>query len=295
MTLPPTQSLSVQVPSGARCAVHGDRPAEFACTRCGNFACGECRHPGMEGQFFCSACVDFAAGDIPLEKRAELGLPRAVGLTVLGVLLKPWEFFAARSREQSLVPPFLFATVINTVTTLVVFAANAVTMDAQLAQLRDNPLLRNNPIFNEEWFTSAYSPAGQLGMACFYIVAYPFWYALVAGLQWVANWAVGARGASYLEVLRAILYFQATGLLMLLIAPVTVVLTLISPQVGGLAYLPYALFLVVWLVIAMWKVQRTEIWRPVLAQGLLAFFCCCLPYLGIMVAVVAMVGALVGR
>jgi hypothetical protein len=293
VTTPPTQPLSLQVPSGARCATHADRPAEFACARCGNFACAECKHPAGEGQLFCSACADFAAGEIPLEKRNELGLAKAVGLTVVGVLLKPWEFFAARSREPSLWPPLLFATAMNVPVSLTYAVVNMFTLEAQLAETRSNPAFDTMPFFRE-YFELLLSPGSQVAMALVGILFYPLWYFVVGGLQWGAHWLVGARGASYRDVVRAVMYLQATSLGLLLLAPVTLVLTFVSAQLAGMAMWPYLFGVLVWLVIAMWKVQRTEIWRPVVAQGLLAIFCCCLPMLLIFVGTIAVVGAAVG-
>jgi len=295
VTLPPASYLPVNVPDGARCAVHAERQAAFACGRCGNFACGDCFHPGLEGQPFCSACADFASGEIPLEKRAELGLPRAFVKTTIGVLLEPWEFFAARSRESSLVPPFLFAMSFGAAAGIVSAIGNMLTVDAQLAELRNNPALRGNPLLADGWLEAFYSPAGQLGLAVFNFVFYPLYYVILAGLQWVAHWVVGARGATYREVLRAILYLQTTSALLLFVAPASAVLSLVSPQLAGLPALPFLLYLLVWLVIAMWKVQRTELWRPVVAQGLLMIFCCCLPTILLTFGMIALVASFFPR
>ncbi len=291
MTVPHLSELPVNVPPGARCAVHAEREATFACGRCGNFACGDCVHPGIEAQPFCAACADFASGEIPLEKRAELGLPRAFVRTTIGVLLEPWEFFAARPRERSLLPPFLFAMCFSAAAGIVSAIGNMLTIDAQLAELRNNPALRGNPLFDEGWLEAFYSPAGQLGLALFNFLFYPLYYAILAGLQWTAHWLVGARGASYREVLRAVLYLQATNALVLFVAPASAVLSLVSPQLAGLPALPFLLYLLIWLVIAMWKVQRTDLWRPVVAQGLLAIFCCCLPSFVVAFGMVALVAS----
>ena len=295
MTVPPISSLPVSVPQGARCAVHAERTAVFACARCGNFSCEACRHAGQGGDLFCTACGEFAAGEIPLEKRGELGLMRAFGQTAAGVLIRPWEFFAARARERSLLPPLLFATAINVAVALVYAVVNLFTMDAQLEDLRNNPALRGNPFFEVGWFEMLYSPLGQLALAAFNILVYPLYYAIVATLQWAAHWIVGARGTPWREVFRAILYFQATSLVLLALAPLTLVFTLLSPQLAGLPLLPYLLFVLAWLIIAMWKVHRTELWRPVVAQGLLAMLCCCLPSTVFAIGIVAALGSLAAR
>lgn len=284
MSLPPTQSMPVPVPAGARCAIHADRPAELSCARCGNFACAECKRPAEEGQWFCAACDDHAAGHIPLEQRAELGLPRAFGQTLLGVLLRPWVFFAQRPREHSLLPPFLFATAITAPASLLGGVVNALTAGSQLDELRNNPMLRDTPGFDLSFFEAFYSPVGQIAIAFLNLLVYPLYYVIGAGLQWVVHWAVGARGATFREVLRATMYLQGTNVALFVLLPMIGVLNLVEPRLAGIVMMPYVLWTWVWLVIAMWKVQRTELWRPVAAQGLLLMVCCCIPMVLAMVA-----------
>lgn len=293
----PTEPVHGTVPGGARCAVHPDRPAEFTCARCGNFACGPCKHAGPgkdagEGEaLFCSACSEHAFGDIPLERRAELGLPMALIKTIQGVLLTPWTFFAQRSREQSIVPPLIFGTLIHLPGTLAYAIVNAFTMDAQLAELRSNPLLQNNPYLqNNPLIEVLFSPFGQLGISFVSLFFYPLFLFLFAGLEWIANFAVGAR-APFREVFRAICYLQATALVMVLMAPVSLILGLVAPSLAGFVMFPYFLYFLIWLIIALWKTTRTEVWRPVVAQGLLIFTCYCIPTIVMIIGVIALVGA----
>jgi uncharacterized RDD family membrane protein YckC len=51
-------------PSGAQCAVHPTRSARTVCSRCGNYACGQCQRVGEDGLEYCALCVsklDFLA------------------------------------------------------------------------------------------------------------------------------------------------------------------------------------------------------------------------------------------
>ena len=139
-------------PGGARCALHADRPAEFTCSRCGNFACGECKNPGEGGALFCRACADHAFGDIPMERISELGFFTALYRTVLGVLIRPWDFFAQRSRDGGLLVPILFGALIHIPTTLAYALINAFGANAQLEELRSNPVFRDNPVFDADVF-----------------------------------------------------------------------------------------------------------------------------------------------
>lgn len=297
--IPPTQAMSSlsgssgsgAVPSGARCAVHGDRPAEFTCTRCGNFACDQCKHPGENGTFFCSACTEHAYGDIPLERRAEIGLFPALFQTIVGVLFKPWEFFAQRPREESVLPAILFGTLVQIPGTLLNSLINAFTSEQQMAVLRDNPVLRGNPYFNSEIFEMATHPATQLAITLVTLLLFPLGLAMFAGMEWLALFAVGVRGASFRNILRSLAYLQATSLWMVALAPVSLVAILISPDLGGLVFFPYFLYWVIWLVIALWKTSRTELWRPVVAQGLIFMTCCCLPWMLLTMAIVAAVAS----
>jgi uncharacterized RDD family membrane protein YckC len=46
---------------GARCAWHEERPATVICTRCGSYACDECRNEGPDRLEYCDQCVSTVA------------------------------------------------------------------------------------------------------------------------------------------------------------------------------------------------------------------------------------------
>lgn len=289
------QASGGAVPGGARCALHNDRPAEFTCTRCGNFACGPCKNPGDAGALFCQACSEHAFGDIPMEQIATLGFFTALYRTCFGVIAKPWEFFAQRSRNPGILLPLAFGSLIHIPSTLAYSVVNLITQHDQLEEIRNNPVFRDNPMFDSGVFQFILSPGGQLTMSLISVLIYPIYLLIFAGVEWIAMFAVGARGATFGDTLRSLCYLQATTLVMLALAPVSLVLGLISPQMSGLLFMPYLLYWLVWLIIALWKTARTEVWRPVAAQGLLLFTCCCLPCMLYVFALVAVIGAAIPR
>lgn len=289
------QSGSGAVPGGARCAAHPDRPAEFTCSRCGNFACGPCKNPGEDGALFCQACSEHAFGNIPMEQIAELGFFTALFRTCLGVIAKPWEFFAQRSRNPGILLPLAFGSLIHIPSTLAYALVNVITQQDQLEEIRNNPVFRDNPMFDSDVFLFMLTPVGQLTTSALSVLLYPLYLVIFAGLEWVAMFMVGARGATFTDTLRSLCYLQATTLVLLLLSPVSLVLGLISAQMTGLLMFPYLLYWAIWLVIALWKTARTDVWRPVAAQGLLLITCCCVPCLLWTVAIVALVGSALPR
>ncbi|MBS2029211.1 MAG: YIP1 family protein [Deltaproteobacteria bacterium] len=90
---PPPQPAVPQPPAdpalggelaGARCAAHPTVPARNVCSRCGNFACGQCVRQAPDGKALCASCaqrVHLGTWDIPWEKREQLGMFRAYWLT----------------------------------------------------------------------------------------------------------------------------------------------------------------------------------------------------------------------
>jgi len=47
----------------ARCALHPDRPAEGACTRCGDYACAACNSVGFDSGVLCTQCAEIMAAN----------------------------------------------------------------------------------------------------------------------------------------------------------------------------------------------------------------------------------------
>jgi hypothetical protein len=81
---------------GTFCATHPMATAAGTCAHCGNFGCGDCLGR-MEGRLVCRTCVEqgrVQVGLSPFDRRGELGLLSAFWATLVGVCLRPGEFFA---------------------------------------------------------------------------------------------------------------------------------------------------------------------------------------------------------
>ncbi|MDC0713561.1 RDD family protein [Stigmatella sp. ncwal1] len=80
---PQWDESSVQ-PQGARCAQHSTRSASTVCSRCGNYACGQCRRVGGDGLEYCSLCIPRM---VFLAERSDRFWANLVDQLVLGL---PW-------------------------------------------------------------------------------------------------------------------------------------------------------------------------------------------------------------
>ena len=81
------------------CALHHDRVAVATCDHCGTFACADCVVLDGDRQI-CRTCIDegrVALDTNPWERRGSLGLPRALGQTIIEVTLRPAAFFRTLS------------------------------------------------------------------------------------------------------------------------------------------------------------------------------------------------------
>lgn len=101
------------VPEGARCGRHADVPAIALCARCGDFLCARCAI-AAPGASYCAACEARAGEAFPWERRAELGLARALVRTTLGTLARTRATFAPGFRDRSPWPALAYALALST-------------------------------------------------------------------------------------------------------------------------------------------------------------------------------------
>lgn len=248
--------------AGARCAVHPERPARVTCSRCGNFACEACetRSPDT-GQVLCKACED--AGDgarIPWEERERLGIPTAFLQTTLAILLRPWEFFALRPREASILPAIFYGWVIALPSNALGMVTDLLSLESQRAQLLANPLTR-------EWLWIA-EPPFHIALGLLGPLLYPLVLGLYAVIWHLSLLPFGAAQRPFAETARGLAYVNAVAVPMLVILPVVGVLNVLNlAALGGLVTLPFSIYAWAMAGIAMWKVHRVEGWRVFAAVG----------------------------
>jgi hypothetical protein len=78
----------------AVCAVHPELRSLHACARCGSFACAQCVRRSEAGELLCASCEARAPrGQVPWDRREELGTLRAFWDTCLDILLRPTPTF----------------------------------------------------------------------------------------------------------------------------------------------------------------------------------------------------------
>jgi uncharacterized RDD family membrane protein YckC len=70
--------------TGARCAQHEDIPAAIICSRCGSYACMQCRQWGHSGQDLCANCTVFQP------ELAERGSRFLANLVDQMLVIGPW-------------------------------------------------------------------------------------------------------------------------------------------------------------------------------------------------------------
>ncbi len=101
------------LPEGARCGRHPDAPAVALCGRCGDFLCARCAI-ALEGASYCAACEPLAGEAFPWERRAELGVARALLRTTVGTLSRTRAPFAPGFRDRSPWPALAYALAVAT-------------------------------------------------------------------------------------------------------------------------------------------------------------------------------------
>lgn len=251
--LPPSPlERSESVPAAARCASHDDRPALSVCARCEAFACASCTRVLASGESICVACEEPAVSSFPWERRAELGLARALALTVKGVLLSPAAFFAQRSREQALWPTLLLGMAFHVFGALGQMVVNLAFGDRIRADLAEDPIAsKMRWIASDELFIAE----GVLSPLTFVLATF-----FLASLWWIGLRAVGGLRRPFHVIVRALCYVQAVSVLVPWIAP----LAHLSPVgvVLGIVFGSWALALQ---IIAVSRMQGTTVARGVAA------------------------------
>lgn len=262
MTDPNALAPSELPGTGARCAVHADRAARVTCTRCGNFACEECETRSDSGAVVCKACESAGeGGDIPWEKRAELGIGRAFVQTTLAVLMRPWEFFLLRAREASILPVILFAWIVTTPSTVLGTISNLLSLDSTRQQLLANPFAREML-----WMVE---PPFYIGMGVVSLLLFPLVLGLYTVIWHLTLMPFAAAKRPIKETARALGYVHVVYLPMIAMLPFVTILNVLGlPAIGGAVVFPFVVYAYAMSGIAMWKTHRVDGWRIFAAVGL---------------------------
>ena len=252
--------------AGTVCATHPIAPAVGTCSHCGNFGCGSCLGR-LEGKLVCRTCVEqgrVQVGLSPFDRREELGLLRAFWQTLVGVCVRPGEFFEDLAPTGRLGGAFLFLLlaclpgyILNSIYNYVSRFALAPTLE---------PIVRDvyDPISPELADQLVASLQPSLLDLAFGIVLGPvmlFVFALVAGLLMHLGLMIVGGAARPLEAsLKVALYGHG------------VVFWLVIPMIGGLCWLWAPVVLAFGLTrihpTQGWKAAFAVLWAPALA-------CCC--------------------
>lgn len=263
----------------AACALHPERVAEVTCSRCGDFACSECTRVGTDGAPLCASCEAYATGDIPWERREELGTARAFLQTAREIILRPSRSFAQRPVSSSVRPALTFGWLCSVPGVIVQILLSPVLAQIQAAQLEQTratlppAMLPMMELMTSPW----YGAASGLGV----LLLYPISMLLVAGMWWLTLLPFKGAPEGFSSIVRVLSYVNVWNLSMVAITPLTVLLGVVGLNaLVGLLLVPYLVVLYVWSGIAVWKSQRVDGWKPLAAIGLqwvLLFTCsCCL-------------------
>ena len=95
----------------AACAVHPDRQALAACSRCGTFSCEECLSRSPAGQPpLCAACVArTSVSQLPWDYREDLGWMKAWFRSLSAILLRPGVTFSTAKPDGDVGGSILFS------------------------------------------------------------------------------------------------------------------------------------------------------------------------------------------
>jgi hypothetical protein len=137
-------------PSGpieAACAIHAERTAVAACSRCGTFSCQECLSQTPEGSLpLCPACVArVSVSQLPWDYREELGWVRAWIKSMGAILLRPGVTFSTAKPEGDVGGSLLFSFVawlVALVPSFVVFALIGALIPSFFGSSGDSPKFR---------------------------------------------------------------------------------------------------------------------------------------------------------
>lgn len=91
-----TSLLREAVPGSSEpvCAVHPQMLSLRACERCGNFACARCLRQSDRGEALCESChARTPSGQLPWDRREELGTLKAYWETCLDLMFRPLPTF----------------------------------------------------------------------------------------------------------------------------------------------------------------------------------------------------------
>lgn len=239
-------------PVPARCARHPERPASATCARCGRGACVPCTEVRATGETLCADCDEKEAPVLPWERRRELGVARALGRTIAGVLLQPGAFFRQRSRERALWPTLLLGLALHVIGALGTLPVSLARAERLRAELASDPLARQLP-----WLASDESFAMQ---AIASPLVFFLWTFLSAALWWIALRATGGLRRPFHLIVRALSYLEVLSLL----APGIAALGLLGPAGEALAPV-YAIWAVSLQVVAVGRMQGLDAGRTLLA------------------------------
>jgi len=94
----------------AACAIHSDRQAVAACSRCGTFSCEECLSQSPAGTPLCAACVARAStSQLPWDYRDDLGWVKAWFKSLGAILLHPGVTFSTAKPDGDVGGSLLFS------------------------------------------------------------------------------------------------------------------------------------------------------------------------------------------
>nr|MDQ3034896.1 YIP1 family protein [Myxococcota bacterium] len=218
-------------------------------------ACTTCTHVLASGESLCASCERREAGETsPWERRADLGLTRAVAATIFGVLLRPGTFFAHRPRERALWPTLLLGMGLHVFGALGQLVVNLAYGDRIRADLQEDPIARQLMwAASDEYFIAQ----ALVSPLAFVLGTY-----VLASLWWIGLRAVSGLRRPFHVIVRALCYAQAVSVLVPLIAPL--------PHLGPLGAVFGLAFMAWWLAIQIVGVSRMQ--GTTLSRGVLAFF-----------------------
>lgn len=251
---------------GTFCANHPMAPAAGTCSHCGNFGCGECLGR-MEGKLVCRTCVEqgrVQVGLSPFDRREELGFFQAVWATLIGVCVRPGEFFGELAPAGRLgsafgfllivtIPAYLLSSIYNLLTRMVL----APVLEPVIREVYD-PI---SPQLGDQLVLSLQPSVLDLVLGIFLGPVILILVAVITGLLLHLGLLMTGGARRGIEAsLKVSLYGYG------------VVFWLVIPLVGGLCWL--------WLPVVLgfglarlhgvpgWKAAFAVLWAPLLA-------CCC--------------------